>query len=116
MILFGINNCHLIANVNCIYLDTNLIAAKTPLGWLVYGSADDQEKESQRLFVVLHACSKKESYEKDTHDMIADYFKTENFGVIIPKMPIVSAGISRARNILKKTSKKLNGCYETGLI
>ncbi|XP_070071080.1 uncharacterized protein [Drosophila takahashii] len=116
MMLIGINNCHLIANIKSVYLDTNLIAAKTPLGWLIYGSADDQKKGSPRVSVVLHACSKKDSNEQEIHDMIADYFTTENFGVKIPIKPLESAGISRARDILKNTSRKLNGCYETGLL
>jgi len=45
MILIGIYKCHLIANVKSVYLDTNLIVARTPLSWLVYGSADYQKKK-----------------------------------------------------------------------
>lgn len=53
--------------------------------------------------------------ELQLHDIVSDYFKTENFGVkAVP--PILSAEDIRAKEILEATTLRINGKFQVGLL
>ncbi|KAL7743863.1 hypothetical protein ACLKA6_000267 [Drosophila palustris] len=116
MLLIGINNIPLVATIKSVALGSHMVAAKSALGWYIYGLTSAQPEISSVLSVVLHAHPNDADLERDMHKMMTEYFTTEGFGVKVPDKPLESADIIRARKILLDTTKKLDGAYETGLL
>ncbi|KAM8701735.1 hypothetical protein ACLKA7_000081 [Drosophila subpalustris] len=98
-------------------LGEDLVAAKTPLGWLVYESTQAQESlPYARFSVVFHTHAAKNDSNTDMHKLMTDYFGTESFGVKVPSEPLESSDVTRARKLLVETTRKLGNAYETGLL
>ncbi|XP_062703842.1 uncharacterized protein LOC134286270 [Aedes albopictus] len=88
------------------------VAAKTRLGWTVFGSTDGTKVDFRSP--VLHIC--KSTEETDLHDLVKGYFAMENLGVSIAEGPEAAAD-RRAKDILRRTTiKRADGHYETGLL
>ncbi|XP_036322393.1 uncharacterized protein LOC118736407 [Rhagoletis pomonella] len=109
-LLIGLDHCHLgmpaeIMQINCI----GPYAANTELGWTVFGPSVETSSSTQ---VCLFT---KPASDQAMHDMIAEYFETESFGVK-PFPPVESAADLRAKAILHSTTRRTNGRYETGLL
>ncbi|XP_036321563.1 uncharacterized protein LOC118735734 [Rhagoletis pomonella] len=109
-LLIGLDHCHLgipagIMQINCI----GPYAANTELGWTVFGPRVETSSSTQ---VCLFT---KPASDQAMHDMIAEYFETESFGVK-PFPPVESAADLRAKAILHSTTRRTNGRYETGLL
>lgn len=116
-ILIGLNNLHLISTLKSIKIAHNMVAAKTTLGWLLYGSENKMTTGSTvSHLVVNHAHLSEDSENSELHKLVADYFTTESFGVKLMNKSLESHEIIRARKILSSTTKKLDGAYETGLL
>ena len=113
-VLIGLDNCHLIANMKSVHLAKSVIAANTTLGWVIYGKTEANHViSSPRLSVILHS---RQIEEQSIHKVVADYFTTENFGVKPIRQPLEAKDVIRARQILKNTTRKVSGGYETGLL
>lgn len=109
-LLIGLDHCHLglpseVMKISC----NGPYAVNTELGWTVFGpTANAPHKQPQCLFVT-------QASKTDLHDLVADYFTTENFGVK-PAPPVENADDIRAKNILHATTRRVNGRFETGLL
>ncbi|XP_062712864.1 uncharacterized protein LOC134289986 [Aedes albopictus] len=88
------------------------VAAKTRLGWTLFGSIDNAKVDS--LSPVFHIC--KSAEESSLHDLVEGYFATENLGVSVTCGPEADED-RRAKDILQRTTvKRADGHYETGLL
>ncbi|XP_062713617.1 uncharacterized protein LOC134290481 [Aedes albopictus] len=88
------------------------VAAKTRLGWTVFGSTDGTKVNFRSP--VLHIC--KSTEETDLHDLVKGYFAMENLGVSVADGPEAEED-RRAKEILRRTTiKRADGHYETGLL
>ncbi|XP_017461425.1 PREDICTED: uncharacterized protein LOC108354765, partial [Rhagoletis zephyria] len=109
-LLLGLDHCHLglpteVLRIHC----TGPYAANTELGWTVFGPTVNAQPKVQRCLLV------KQTSDQDLHDLVADYFTIESFGVK-PAPPVESANDTRAKAILHTTTRRVNGRYETGLL
>ncbi|XP_039950005.1 uncharacterized protein LOC120767802 [Bactrocera tryoni] len=84
-------------------------AAHTKLGWVVFGPTDNF---SQAKTSCLHMSVSEDKY---LHDMVADYFSIESFGVR-PAPLVEPDDDKRARQILESTVTKINGRFQAGLL
>ncbi|XP_062703497.1 uncharacterized protein LOC134285955 [Aedes albopictus] len=88
------------------------VAAKTRLGWTIYGKAEGlNDSPEHRL---LHICGR--SSDQQLHDAVKSFFSIENVGVAL--VPQVEADEDRrAREILEKTTiRTATGRFQTGLL
>ncbi|XP_058448630.1 uncharacterized protein LOC131428600 [Malaya genurostris] len=87
------------------------IAAKSRLGWTVYGSNLDKSALRARSF---HIC---ECQEKDQmlQERVEQFFSIENLGVMETEPPM-SSEVERSYRILRETTKRVGQRFETGLI
>ncbi|XP_053699091.1 uncharacterized protein LOC128746066 [Sabethes cyaneus] len=86
------------------------IAAKTRLGWAVYGPV---KREMQSRSYHLHVCEC--TGDANLHEMVKQYFSVENVGVSADSGP-ESEDEKRARLILERTTRRVEGAFETGLL
>ncbi|XP_058451241.1 uncharacterized protein LOC131430355 [Malaya genurostris] len=84
------------------------VAAKTRLGWWVFGG------KGEKVLTGV-SCHILEVAEKSLHDMVKMYFGQEDAG-IKSLMALESNEEKRARQILKSSTKRIQGQYETGLL
>ncbi|XP_054085566.1 uncharacterized protein LOC128921580 [Zeugodacus cucurbitae] len=109
-ILIGLDHSHLgIATKIETLQHKGPYAARTKLGWVVFGPTDNfnQGKTS-----CLHMSVADDGY---LHDLVADYFNTESFGVR-PAPLIEPDEDKRARRILESTVMKTDGRFQAGLL
>lgn len=85
-------------------------AAKTPLGWVVYGSTDDNHNR------VLHINEQECVPDSVLDEEVIKYFALESLGVTLRHSDILSGEEQRALNIMEKTTKFHGTFYETGLL
>ncbi|XP_036347953.1 uncharacterized protein LOC118757339, partial [Rhagoletis pomonella] len=109
-LLIGLDHCHLGLPSSTLKMNMNgPFAASTELGWVVYGPTTNKQRS---LPTCLHVNSQSD---QSLHSLMADYFDTESFG-IRPSPPIESEADARAKRILEKTSFRVNGRFQTGLL
>ncbi|XP_062710822.1 uncharacterized protein LOC134288907 [Aedes albopictus] len=84
------------------------VAAKTRLGWCVYGKQVDGSDAVTRLHVHLE-----EHGNRELHELMKQYFSIEEAAVATP---LESEEDKRARKILERTTRRVNGSFETGLL
>ncbi|XP_062714134.1 uncharacterized protein LOC134290921 [Aedes albopictus] len=84
------------------------IAAKTRLGWCVYGKQVDGGCTVSRL-----NSHSDEIGNRELHEQMKQYFNIEQAAVATP---LESEEDKRARRILEKTTRRVNGGFETGLL
>ncbi|XP_062537655.1 uncharacterized protein LOC134205975 [Armigeres subalbatus] len=88
------------------------VAAKTRLGWTVFGSIDGSHGNS--TLPLLHIC--KSAEDSKLHDLVKGYFAAENLAVSGTFGPEAEED-RRAKEILRRTTVKgADGHYETGLL
>ncbi|XP_062717285.1 uncharacterized protein LOC134292262 [Aedes albopictus] len=85
------------------------IAAKTRLGWTIYGSVPDSSKNA----LTFHICSCES--DSSLHELVKQYFSVESLGVKIVD-GLQSREIQRANRILESSTKRIGQRYETGLL
>ncbi|XP_062704691.1 uncharacterized protein LOC115265156 [Aedes albopictus] len=112
-ILIGLDNIKLSLPLKTRGRQINVpVAAKTRLGWTIFGSIDNAKVDS--LSPVFHIC--KSAEESSLHDLVKGYFATENLGVSVTCAPEADED-RRAKDILQRTTvKRADGHYETGLL
>ncbi|XP_062711694.1 uncharacterized protein LOC134289606 [Aedes albopictus] len=84
------------------------VAAKTRLGRCVYGKQVDGNNAVTRLHV--HS---EEHRNRKLHELMKQYFSIEEAAVATP---LESEEDKRARTILERTTRRVDGCFETGLL
>ncbi|XP_062713719.1 uncharacterized protein LOC134290573 [Aedes albopictus] len=88
------------------------VAARTRLGWTVFGSVGDSKMDSRSP--LLHICKSAEDIK--LHDLVKGYFAAENLAVSVACGPEAEED-RRAKEILRRTTvKRADGHYETGLL
>lgn len=110
-ILIGLDHCHLgAATKTIIGPHGGPIAAKTSLGWIVYGRQDNGI--DGRIF---HCRAADERYAALEHTM-SEYHATECFGVMAPVRTLESDEDARARALLASTTVRVGERFQTGLL
>lgn len=91
--------------------DDEPAAAKTPLGWVLYGSSNDDNTNR-----VLHINEQK--YESDSilDEEVRKYFTLESLGVSSQHSDILSGEEQQAIKIMEQTTKFNGTKYEIGLL
>ena len=108
-VLIGLDHCHLGLPDEIVPLEENgPYAANTPLGWVVFGKMMGKSSNS-------HLCLLSVQPEQKLYDLVANYFETENFGVKVLAV-IESKDDLRARQIMKETTVKVEGRFQTRLL
>ena len=87
------------------------IAVQTKLGWVAYGPT---VTSFPSISTVLHLQDKQPT--QDIHDMITDFFATENFGTNPDFKLLLSDDVQIGRNIMEKTIKRIGKRFEIGLL
>ncbi|XP_055915434.1 uncharacterized protein LOC129948452 [Eupeodes corollae] len=109
-ILIGLDHCQLGLPSETIQLrDGGPYAAHTELGWVVFCPASTSSSLPKSCLLMIKPS------EDTLHKLVADYFETESFGVR-PAPVLESQDDSRARRILKSTTVKVEGRFQTGLL
>ncbi|XP_058810967.1 uncharacterized protein LOC131675845 [Topomyia yanbarensis] len=114
-ILIGLDNARLIVTLKKREGHLNEpVAAKTRLGWTIFGSIQDVRAQETPQNTNLHICAR--SRDQELHDAVNEFFNVENLGVT--GIPMIEAeDDQRARKILQETTKRLGtGRFETGLL
>ncbi|XP_062713750.1 uncharacterized protein LOC134290600 [Aedes albopictus] len=88
------------------------VAAKTRLGWTIYGKAEGLSSTPEHR--LLHICAR--SSDEQLHDAVKNFFSIENVGVaLVPQ--IEAEEDRRSREILEKTTiRTSSGRFQTGLL
>ncbi|UYV84586.1 hypothetical protein LAZ67_X002714 [Cordylochernes scorpioides] len=86
---------------------------RTPLGWTIAGEFDNVMEKT--LGSVNYSASKSGS-DRCLHALIKSSFSHENIGVVATKFEGVRKREKGVYGILQKTTKKVNGRWETGLL
>ncbi|XP_055622227.1 uncharacterized protein LOC129765816 [Toxorhynchites rutilus septentrionalis] len=88
------------------------VAAKTRLGWMIYGSLPGTITFNRQRYV--HVCTR--SSEDELHNLVQNFFDVESAGVRATPL-LESSDIYRARTILEATTHRTStGRFETGLL
>lgn len=88
--------------------DNEPIAAKTPLGWVVFGGV---KSETNRVLHINEIDSN-----VILHEAVHNFFSLENLGVSTKHTDILSAEESRAKKIMFETANRKDSHYEMGLL
>ncbi|XP_029717444.2 uncharacterized protein LOC115260593 [Aedes albopictus] len=86
------------------------IAAKTRLGWAIYGSMPNGTNFAS---CNLHICGC--DSDNSLHELVKQYFTVDNVGVAVDRSP-ESDEDKRARTLLEQTTRRVEGGFETGLL
>lgn len=107
-ILIGADNAKLLLTLK----KWEPIAAKTRLGWTIYGKAEGLIDSPE--YRHLHICVR--SSDQQLHDTVKNFFSMESVGVaLVPQVEAVED--RRAREILEKTTiRTAAGRFQTGLL
>ncbi|XP_055632467.1 uncharacterized protein LOC129772957 [Toxorhynchites rutilus septentrionalis] len=93
------------------------IAAKTRLGWIVFGpcSIESQTTTSLVAHHSLHVCPCTEQSDAELHNAVKAYFSLDSIAISSVK-PLMSKDDERAEKLLKSLTNVNKGRYETGLL
>lgn len=92
----------------------SIVAAKTPLGWVLYGSDGPMPPVKP---VILHAREAEDDRYELLNQLVRSHFSTEAFGTRSPEAVLESDDTKRAREILKQTTRRVeSNRFETGLL
>ncbi|XP_058445110.1 uncharacterized protein LOC131426420 [Malaya genurostris] len=109
-ILIGIDNLRLSVPLKVREGDgTGPIAAKTRLGWCVYGPRGSVIKESYNFHVRKCGC------DDELHDTVKQFFEVEAAGVRPTEVPLAKED-HRALMLLEVTTRRVANRFETGLL
>lgn len=112
-VLIGQDNRHLI-DAQKIVCNSPLepAASLTLLGWVVHG-VDNRNRKFVHCLNSTFASQSEES-DRDLHNLVKSYFALDLLG--IQKRPRITKCDDRALDILKNTTRFVNGKWETGLL
>ncbi|XP_036327403.1 uncharacterized protein LOC118740011 [Rhagoletis pomonella] len=107
-ILIGLDHCHLgLPSVTMQLEDRGPYAANTELGWVVFGPTGKSVASNAACLHIKEV--------SDLHSLVEEYFDIDSFGV--RSAPVVkSAADARAERILKQTTFRIKGKFQTGLV
>ncbi len=88
------------------------IATRTLLGWVIHGKFKGDVKEGPERSCYICECGD----DRDLNKLVEGFFTTENIGIRSDLKTLESEATVRARSILERSTKLMNGRYETGLL
>ncbi|XP_064637875.1 uncharacterized protein LOC135494055 [Lineus longissimus] len=91
--------------------ETEPIAVKTPLGWMLMGMSKTQD--SHKAVANINFIT---SRDQQLHQDIEKFWQTESFGVAFTTETPLSAEDKRATKILEETTHLVDGHYEVGML
>lgn len=119
-ILIGLNNAHVTKTLQTIQgSGGGLLAAKTPLGWVIYGPHTQSNKcDTGSALLICHSTveDEKEKTMAQINQDVNDYLEIDGFGVKPGLKLIESQHDIRAREIMKRCTKFVDNRYQTGLL
>ncbi|XP_055590063.1 uncharacterized protein LOC129742216 [Uranotaenia lowii] len=114
-LLIGINNIHLIAPLQSRVGELGEpIAVQCKLGWTLYGP---RPRVVSNVFFIGHHrcnCDKCCKTDREMNDALKQFFQLE--AVVVSPVPLESKEDQRAREILHKTTRRVDEHFETGLL
>ncbi|XP_017485502.1 PREDICTED: uncharacterized protein LOC108374055 [Rhagoletis zephyria] len=109
-VLIGLDHCHLGLPTKTMPSNHNgPYAAFTDLGCVVFGPCSISPRVSPTCLHISNA------FDHQIHNMVAEYFSIESFGVKAAP-PVKSAADQRAKRMLEETTVKVDGRFQTGLL
>lgn len=94
----------------------NPIAARTPLGWLVYGQNQDIKSSYYVQHHKFEICPCNLEKDEDLHQLFKEYSSVDSFGVSASAKCPESKEIEKAKRIMEDTTIRRDGRFETGLL
>lgn len=92
----------------------DIVAAKTALGWVIYGSDGPVPPP---LPSVLHVHDAEDDRYQQLNQLVRSHFSTEAFGAKVPEVAMESDDVIRAREILRATTRRVEpNRFEIGLL
>ncbi|XP_055594694.1 uncharacterized protein LOC129745574 [Uranotaenia lowii] len=85
------------------------VGAKCRLGWTVYGALEYGSRRAS----MFHICECE--HDLELHELVEEYFRIDNLGIRATKK-LESEDTKRAEQIMKRTTRRIEGRFETGLI
>lgn len=115
-ILIGMNNARLVHPLESREgAEHEPIAAKTRLGWMVFGTCSSGGRSSSTSIPhSFHVCHHVNDVELNT--AVKNYFALENLGVSKPERLLLSSEDERAMKMMRSVTTFDNGRYCTGLL
>lgn len=86
-------------------------ATLTPLGWMVHGPECAEGVDKELAFFIKH-----QDNDQELNDLVRDFWTTESFGVSPTQNQLSSREDQRAREILYRSLKRIDGQWEAGLL
>ncbi|XP_049300541.1 uncharacterized protein LOC125774305 [Anopheles funestus] len=115
-VLIGINNIHLGKPLRCVEGNFNEpIAAKTRLGWTVFGPCRIPTSSSATTYHNFHLCVCNDKNDQNLNMALTEYFSLESIGVSAPRK-LMPKEEERANTMLKTGTRLLKDRYETCLL
>ena len=116
-ILIGLDNKHLLKTQEEVPAnDQEVNAARTALGWLVYGYYKNQA--GYPLVMMIGSTFKQDEADRmsELELQVRNYFEKEDCSLMKPDNVHEPEDVKRAKEIMKKTTRCVNSRYETGLL
>ncbi|XP_055584974.1 uncharacterized protein LOC129737840 [Uranotaenia lowii] len=112
-ILIGLDNIHLSIPLKIREgPEGEPVAAKSRLGWTIFGRLNGLGESKKPDSLHIHKCSD----DTTLHDLVKDFFSLESLGICSAAIP-QSEEIQRANELLEKTTtKSTDGHFITGLL
>lgn len=108
-ILIGLNNIHSFIPIDAkIGSTAEPIAVRCPLGWTVYGPSQAGNTKAEYYLGYHQGVSN-----EDLHDLLKNHYALEESVMVVPQE---SSDEKRAREILERTTKRVEERFETGLL
>lgn len=93
-----------------------IVASKTPLGWIVYGSDGPTPLRRTQVLTIRDAAYADDRYAQ-LHQLVNSHFSTESFGVKVSDVVAESDNMKRAKQILQQTTRRVSDDrFEVGLL
>ncbi|XP_058817368.1 uncharacterized protein LOC131680673 [Topomyia yanbarensis] len=120
-ILIGMNNCRLGHVLDSREgRDNEPSAAKTRLGWIVYGPCFSSSQPNTIIDHAVHRsyhiCACNKGHDEDLHAAVKEYFALDSMGIISPRKILQSKEDERAIRLLEQCTTLKNGRHESGLL
>ncbi|XP_058448820.1 uncharacterized protein LOC131428794 [Malaya genurostris] len=117
-ILIGIDNCHLGHAIDSREGDVDEpTAARTRLGWLVYGPCKvGPPSTDHAAYHSFHICSCSKEADESVQKAVKEYFSLDSIGVAVPSKLILSKEDERVVKLLTSLTQFKGSRYETGLL
>ncbi|XP_055538877.1 uncharacterized protein LOC129726192 isoform X1 [Wyeomyia smithii] len=117
-ILIGMNNIRVVNPLKCREGAVHEpVAAKTRLGWMVYGMCPTGNKSSSNIAPhSFHMCHHSTENDAELNSMVKAHFALENLGIYKPEKMLLSTEDARSTELMRSVTRFENGRYRTGLL